>query len=646
MVVSVFLLANTTVYLPVAAAAPASVSLTSAAAPVPPAQPVPLISEQTSLVVDPGQSMELTLWLNAGDRAEGRITVVPQDINFTITDPYGQLVLNAGLVTDKSFDFVAVTRGFYRLIFSNSLFLAANKVVSVQVRHPGTGQFPYFTGVHIPLSTTEVKTVTTHLAADQEVSGSFQVQGGQREVVFSIRGPSDSTIEPPAVVVRSSTFTFTTTAAGAYKLIFDNSASSLTSKLVSLELSNISGAQWQWAAVTTMAFIASPAAATAGSVFATQPVVALRDANGKTVPESSAAVTLAITPATNPGASVLSGTATVNAVNGVATFSGLSINVPGNYKLTATRSDLNVTITSSLTPGTVPTTYPISATSGYFIVSPRVPTKVAFATSPGGAIAGSAFATQPVVVLQDADGNLMPVYSAVVNVAITPGTGTAGAVLSGATTVSTFAGVATFNNLAIDLVGKGYTLTASSANATATLTSANSSAFNVIPTPVTSLPLDAGWNLISLPLIPGDAAITSVLDNVLASVISVWHYDAASARWLSYAPALGGDLATMTEGNAYWVNMSAPANLAVSGSEPPPSVPVPLSYPVAAGWNMIGFRAMAGKSAGAYLAGTRYRLPIYGYARGAYSTVSLSTDSLRPGRGYWVYFNEAGVIKP
>jgi hypothetical protein len=65
--------------------------------------------------------------------------------------------------------------------------------------------------------------------------------------------------------------------------------------------------------------------------------VEVLDASGQLVTKSKAAVTVAITSTANPGGGTLSGTTTVNAIGGVASFSDLSINQPGiGYRLTAT----------------------------------------------------------------------------------------------------------------------------------------------------------------------------------------------------------------------------------------------------------------------------------------------------------------------
>ncbi len=70
--------------------------------------------------------------------------------------------------------------------------------------------------------------------------------------------------------------------------------------------------------------------------------VEVLDASGQLVTNSKAAVTVAITSTANPGSGTLSGTTTVNASGGVASFADLSINQPGiGYRLTATGYGMN-----------------------------------------------------------------------------------------------------------------------------------------------------------------------------------------------------------------------------------------------------------------------------------------------------------------
>ena len=107
--------------------------------------------------------------------------------------------------------------------------------------------------------------------------------------------------------------------------------------------------------------------------------------------------------------------------------------------------------------------------------------KLAFGTQPSNTVAGAAISPAVTVRVQDASGNLVTSSTASIILAI--GTNPGGGTLTGTTTVSASSGVATFNNLSIDKVGTGYTLTASSTG----LTDATSSSFNITVGPPSSV---------------------------------------------------------------------------------------------------------------------------------------------------------------
>jgi hypothetical protein len=90
-----------------------------------------------------------------------------------------------------------------------------------------------------------------------------------------------------------------------------------------------------------------------------------------------------------------------------------------------------------------------------------VPASFFFLIQPAGAVAGAPFNTQPLVEILDTYGEIDNGFTGAVTLAITQGTGAAGAVLSGILTVIANDGVATFTNISIDLGGSGYSLTAS-----------------------------------------------------------------------------------------------------------------------------------------------------------------------------------------
>src|SRR5262249_25370536 len=98
---------------------------------------------------------------------------------------------------------------------------------------------------------------------------------------------------------------------------------------------NVAGAPAQ------LAFTNQPASTTIGGIInsAIGVKVSIEDVNGSVVTNSTAPVTIAI--ATNPGGGALNGDTTVSAVNGVATFTGLSINRGGvGYTLAASGAGL------------------------------------------------------------------------------------------------------------------------------------------------------------------------------------------------------------------------------------------------------------------------------------------------------------------
>lgn len=155
--------------------------------------------------------------------------------------------------------------------------------------------------------------------------------------------------------------------------------------------------------------------------------------------------------------------------------------------------------------------------------------------------------------------------------------------------------------------------------------------------------LSKGWNLMSLPIIPDDSAIASVLADVMDDVISVWFHD-PSAGWRSFAPGVPSNLATMKDGNAYWVHMKQDATLTVVGVAIVLPGHMPPSYNVVQGWNMIGFKSMTNMPASDYLDGTEV-VRIYKFVAGAWEVVQPGND-LEHGLGYWVAFSKAGTIYP
>ncbi len=108
-----------------------------------------------------------------------------------------------------------------------------------------------------------------------------------------------------------------------------------------------------YGASTALGFVQQPPAVAANNTaFGSAVVVAVQDAAGSTVTGDSSMVTLTLSSGTFTGGST---TATAQAVNGLATFNGLSIANDGNYTLTATDASLTSAVSSGFYIG--PTAY-------------------------------------------------------------------------------------------------------------------------------------------------------------------------------------------------------------------------------------------------------------------------------------------------
>jgi hypothetical protein len=106
---------------------------------------------------------------------------------------------------------------------------------------------------------------------------------------------------------------------------------------------------------------------------------------------------------------------------------------------------------------------------------PPVQKTLFVATQPAGAVQAAVFTTQPVVQVRANGATDTSDNSTVVTASIMAGTGTAGAQLTGTTTATAVAGIATFTNLGVDTAGTNYQL-----RFTATgVTEAGSAAFTV-----------------------------------------------------------------------------------------------------------------------------------------------------------------------
>ncbi|MGH7615225.1 MAG: S8 family serine peptidase, partial [Gemmatimonadales bacterium] len=210
---------------------------------------------------------------------------------------------------------------------------------------------------------------------------------------------------------------------------------------------------------TRVTFSVQPASTTAaatipgvsgGTVQAT-----VRDVLGNPVKIFTGNVSVALL--TNPSGGVLSGTTTVAAVAGIATFNNLSIDRSGNgYRLDVSSAGL------------------ASDTSDAISITGGAATQLLFTVQPSNTAANAPITPPIRVTALDALGNVATSFTGTVTLMI--GTNPAGGTLTGTTAVAAVGGVATFSSpLSINNAGVGYRLTASAGGVTA----ATSALFNI-----------------------------------------------------------------------------------------------------------------------------------------------------------------------
>jgi len=190
-----------------------------------------------------------------------------------------------------------------------------------------------------------------------------------------------------------------------------------------------------------------------------------------------------------------------------------------------------------------------------------------------------------------------------------------------------------------------------------------------------NIELMPGWNIISLPLIPDNSNPASLFNSDI--IESVWSYDSSSKNWKVYNPGPAPDTLTelktgvgyiiLTNSSKFTkvkisdsVEATVPIKINYSGKYLVPGQ-VPPTYTVKKGWNLIGFHSEENMTAEEYLAGLTYP------ARTWTSLITYNNnvigidinkiteesntrlqpgDYMQPGKGYWVYAKQDGVITP
>jgi hypothetical protein len=157
------------------------------------------------------------------------------------------------------------------------------------------------------------------------------------------------------------------------------------------------------------------------------------------------------------------------------------------------------------------------------------------------------------------------------------------------------------------------------------------------------IPVVAGWNLISSPLVPVSSALPGALvdrDGDTKWDRAQWYdpYDAAN-HWKQYNSGWSASLNDLPNFNAsmgIWVNITVVGDgfLNLSGA-----IPSSTSIPLHTGWNMAGYPSLnSTKTVGEALWGTGATMVEAFDVNTTYRTKVVGPNYvMRPGEGYWVY---------
>jgi hypothetical protein len=152
-----------------------------------------------------------------------------------------------------------------------------------------------------------------------------------------------------------------------------------------------------------------------------------------------------------------------------------------------------------------------------------------------------------------------------------------------------------------------------------------------------TLQLQAGWNLISLPVQPANTASSAVIAPVGACVTQVLTTINGVSTWYDPTRRDQSTLGSMIPGIAYWMQMSCPGTLTIAGSTASKSVNL------VAGMNMVGYSSLVAAPISTALASIAGKYTsVWSYENGTWKTYypkgsdKSQFTQLTPGKGYWI----------
>ena len=162
------------------------------------------------------------------------------------------------------------------------------------------------------------------------------------------------------------------------------------------------------------------------------------------------------------------------------------------------------------------------------------------------------------------------------------------------------------------------------------------------------LHLKPGWNLVSIPIQPTSTSLWHVLDPIQGKFDKVFAY---KGRWIYkalYDEVWYGDLDKIESGTGYWIYANDEVNLTVYGYLPDKNISL------GKGWSLIGWLSNETVPVVDALVSINDSYnKVFTYAQGMGWVYKALYDGIwygdlsdmEPGRGYWIYMKEGGVLQ-
>ncbi len=157
-----------------------------------------------------------------------------------------------------------------------------------------------------------------------------------------------------------------------------------------------------------------------------------------------------------------------------------------------------------------------------------------------------------------------------------------------------------------------------------------------------TIPLDEGWNLISLPLFQHmDDSIITVLSSISGGWDRVYYYNSTYTKeWVSNninKPDIHDTFFTFDHKIGFWIHItqSGGTTLTVNGLES-----VSTSIQLYAGWNLVGYPSETARVASIALSGTGADMMATHNPAAPYlidDATNLALVTLEQGHGYWIH---------